>query len=377
MLSIIVGIVILLIIICFVLGYGYLFTAVRKTYLKGKTGAHIFDGQDFSSNIIENGNASPWEKAEDYNRRPLSQSLISHLNKTKSVSFLVIKEGKLLSENYWQGNNQASRTNSFSMAKSITVMLLGCAIQDKKIESTATKLSYFYPGFAKDPNGKDCTLGNLSTMESGLDWDENYANPFKPNAKAYYGDDLADFMLKRKFKAVSGTQFEYQSGTTQLLGFAVRKAIGESLSSYASEKLWKPLGMEYSAFWNLDRENGMEKTYCCINATSRDFAKFGQLLLNNGVYDGQQLLSSEFVQKMITGTKLSQESYGNGIWVNNDAQIKHYYLRGLYGQYVICIPDYNMIVVRTGSSRDEAKDSKERPEEVELFANEAVALFGK
>lgn len=123
-------------------------------------------------------------------------------------------------------------------------------------------------------------------------------------------------------------------------------------------------------------ENGMEKTYCCINAASRDFAKLGQLLLNNGMYNGQQLLSLEFV-KMITGTKLSQESYGNGIWVNNDAKIKHYYLRGLYGQYVICIPDYNMIVVRTGSSRDEAKDSKERPEEVEMFVNEAVALFGK
>ncbi|KUG13219.1 serine hydrolase [Elizabethkingia sp. HvH-WGS333] len=377
MLSIIVGIVILLIIICFVLGYGYLFTAVRKTYLKGKTGAHIFDGQDFSSNTIGNGNILPWEKAADYNRISLSQKLVAHLNKTKSVSFLVIKDEKILSENYWQGNNQASRTNSFSMAKSVTVMLLGCAIQDRKIESTDTKLSYFYPEFAKDPKGKDCTLGNLSAMESGLDWDENYANPFKPNAKAYYGDDLADFMLKRKFKAVSGTQFEYQSGTTQLLGFAVRKAIGESLSSYASEKLWKPLGMEYPAFWNLDRENGMEKTYCCINAASRDFAKFGQLLLNNGLYNGQQLLCSEFVQKMITGTKLSRESYGNGIWVNNDATIKHYYLRGLYGQYVICIPDYNMIVVRTGSSRDEAKDNKERPEEVEMFVNEAVALFGK
>lgn len=143
-----------------------------------------------------------------------------------------------------------------------------------KIESTATKLSYFYHGFAKDPNGKDCTLGNLSAMESGLDWDENYANPFKPNAKAYYGDDLADFMLKRKFKAVSGTQFEYQSGTTQLLGFAVRKAIGESLSSYASEKLWKPLGMEYPLSGILT-ENGMEnlllyqcsiKRFCKIGA---------------------------------------------------------------------------------------------------------------
>ena len=76
MLSIIVGIVILLIIICFVLGYGYLFTAVRKTYLKGKTGAHIFDGQDFSSNTIGNGKVLPWEKTSEYNRISLSQKLV-------------------------------------------------------------------------------------------------------------------------------------------------------------------------------------------------------------------------------------------------------------------------------------------------------------
>ncbi|SPW29628.1 Uncharacterised protein [Elizabethkingia miricola] len=94
MLSIIVGIVVLLLIICFVLGYGYLFTAVRKTYLKGKTGAHIFDGQDFSSNTIKNGNILPWEKASDYNQISLPQKLVAHLDKTKSVSFLLLKMEK-------------------------------------------------------------------------------------------------------------------------------------------------------------------------------------------------------------------------------------------------------------------------------------------
>ncbi|MDE5451232.1 serine hydrolase, partial [Elizabethkingia meningoseptica] len=128
----------------------YLFTAIRKTYFKGRTGASIFDGQDFPSRIIENSVAIPWEKAESYNQSELPSHLLTHLNKTETVSFLVTKNGKLCYENYWRGNNKDSKTNSFSMAKSITVMLLGNAIQDGKIKSVEVKLSELYPGFKDD-----------------------------------------------------------------------------------------------------------------------------------------------------------------------------------------------------------------------------------
>ncbi|NAW50347.1 serine hydrolase [Elizabethkingia argentiflava] len=355
--------------------YRYLITAVRKTYMKGKWGAHILDGQYSAVHIIKNAEPQPWEKDNNYNQTPLSYQLLEHLAQTKTVSFLVVKRGKLLAEYYWSGHDEKSKTNSFSMAKSLTVMLLGCAIHDNKIQGTEAKLIDFYPEFSQDPYGKLCSLEHLSAMESGLDWEEDYSSPFKPNAKAYYGDDLAELMLKRRFKSSPGRQFEYQSGTTQLLGFAIRKAIGMSLSDYASEKLWKPLGMEESAFWNLDRTEGMEKTYCCINAISRDFAKLGQLLLNLGQWQGKQILQPEFVKKMITGTPLSQGAYGNGIWVNKDAAVSHYYLRGLYGQYVICIPEHDIVMVRTGYTRSEQKDSKGRPAEVAFIVDEIVQLF--
>lgn len=374
--TIILGAVALIFILTFALGYQYLFNAVKLTYLKGETGPTIDDGHLFPSNPINTGIAQPWVKDTLYNKIPLSTELSTHLKKTHSASFLVIKDGQLRSENYFGKYHRATRTNSFSMAKSVTVMLAGAAIEDGKIKSLQEKLSSFFPQFAQDDLGKYCSLEDLASMQSGLDWDEDYNNPFAPNAKAYYGTNLAQWVLHRGFDVKPGTRFQYQSGTTQLLGFAIRKAVDMPLSTYASLKLWQPLGMEYQAYWNTDQEEGIEKAYCCINATSRDFAKLGQLLLNEGQWKGKPILNKDFVQKMITGTPLSKEAYGNGIWVNNDAPIPHYYLRGLYGQYVICVPQYQMVIVRTGANRSEAKDRKNRPKEVAFYVNQAVKLFG-
>lgn len=132
--------------------------------------------------------------------------------------------------------------------------------------------------------------------------------------------------------------------------------------------------MEQNATWNTD-DFKMEKTFCCINSTSRDFAKLGQLFLNEGTFNGQQIISATSLAAIKTPTKLSRGAYGKGMWINNDAAVKHYYFRGLYGQYIIMIPEKNMLIVRTGMDKRETVDAKERPSQVAFYVNEVVKNF--
>lgn len=355
-------------------GYDYLFSGISKTYLRGKVSADIDDEELFPSHLVANGSAKPLQKSENYNKIKLSTALEKDLVDSKTASFLVLKDGKLVHEQYWGKYTASTPTNSFSMAKAVTVMLLGKALEDGKVKSLNEKYSDFYDNYANVEFGKNLTLKNLAEMEAGLKWNENYKNPFLPNAKAYYGKSLAETVFLRGFKEQPGTKFEYQSGATQLLGFALRKATNQPLASYLSRSFWIPLGMEKPAKWSVD-ENGMEKTFCCIHAIPRDFAKFGLLFLNNGKVGERQVLSSDFVKKMITPTQHSEGTYGMGIWVNNDNPIKHYYFLGLMGQFIIMIPEKNMVIVKTGSFSDNPKNDRGRPDQAKFMVNETVKLF--
>ncbi|CAD7804671.1 6-aminohexanoate-dimer hydrolase [Chryseobacterium aquaeductus] len=356
------------------LGYAYLFSGISKTYLRGKSSANIDDGKFFRSNLIATTSPKSWEEDPELNKKELPKNISDDLLHSNTASFLVIKNRNLLHEQYFKGYTSLSKTNSFSMAKAITVMLFGKALEEGKFKNIDEKLSDFYDEFKTKPFGKDLTLKNLAQMESGLDWDENYKNPFLPNAKAYYGRSLMKATFSRKFKEKPGERFEYQSGSTQLLGFALKKALNQSLSSYLSEKFWIPLGMEQNADWSID-ESGMEKTYCCIHSNSRDFAKLGQLFLDDGKVGDEQILNLDFVEKMRTPTEKSDNIYGMGFWINNDNPIKHYYFLGLQGQYIIMIPEHKMVIVRTGSYNNLPKTDRGRPDQVKFLVNETVKLF--
>ncbi|UOE38323.1 serine hydrolase domain-containing protein [Chryseobacterium oryzae] len=356
------------------LGYGYLINGISKTYLKGKTSANIDDGNFFSKNNIETKDPKPWETAENYNKTVLPKNIVDDLIHSDTASFLVVKDGKLVHEQYYKNYKKTSLTNSFSMAKAITVMLFGKALEEGKIKNIDQKFSDYFDEFKNRDFAKDLTLRHLAQMESGLDWREDYKNPFLPNAKAYYGKNLMDATFRRIFKEKPGERFEYQSGTTQLLGFAVRKAVNQTLASYLSEKFWIPLGMEHNAIWSTD-SLGMEKTYCCIHATSRDFAKLGQLFLNDGQFEGKQLLDLDFINEMRKPTQKSEEIYGMGFWINHDNPIKHYYFLGLQGQYIIIIPEHKMVIVRTGSYQNLPKTDRGRPDQVKFLVNETVKVF--
>jgi len=335
-------------------GYGYILTGVSRTYLVGHTTANIDDHAQFEKHIISAGTPRPWPKHQNYNAKPLPEALKDYLDKYETAAFLVIKDGQVLSEHYFNGYDERSKTNSFSMAKSVVTMLLDIAIQEGHIESLDQLLTDFLPEFKDDENAKTATIGQLSLMTSGYDWDERYYSPFSPTVELVYSHDIQQFLLSRSFSDMAGERFYYSSASTQLLAIALTRAIRQkypelTLADYLSEKLWKPLGMNDSAFWHTDGQ-GLELAYCCISTNARNFAKFGQLLLDDGKWGEQQLLGKGFVTAM--RTPQAAKSYGYSVWIDRAGAPPFYQLQGHLGQYVTVIPSENMVVVRLGRQRD-------------------------
>ena len=342
-------------------GNGYIFPAIQKTILKGYSTTNIDDHADFKNHVIEAGIPQFWEIHEDFGKFQLTDTLRKELEDFQSIGFAIIKDGKLLYEEYWDDYSDESLTNSFSMAKSVTTMLLGKAIEQGYIKSMDQLIVDFIPEFKDDPHGKLCTVGDLSAMRSGFDWTEEYYSPFNMTTEAYFGKDVEKQLLKRKFATKPGGKFKYSSADTQLLAIILKRATGKSLAAYLSEEFWKPMGMEHDGLWSLS--GGLEKSFCCVHSNVRDFAKLGQLLLQKGNWKDEQLLDSAFVELMITPNYEAfapdePKKYGYSIWIDEEYTPPFYGMMGHLGQRIIVIPDHNIVIVRLGKSKDTTHESK-------------------
>lgn len=197
-------------------------------------------------------------------------------------------------------------------------------------------------------------------MSSGLSWDESYSSLFSLTTKGYYGNNLPQLVLNQTAVKEPGKLFEYRSGDTQLLSLIIEKATGKTLSDYASEKIWTKVGAEHDALWCLDRKDGVEKAFCCFNTNARDFARFGQLVLNGGKWNGEQIVPANYLNEALAPatylfdpeTKKNVDFYGYQWWIINIDGKKVWYARGLLGQYIFVIPDLNAVVVRLGHVRN-------------------------
>ena len=355
-------------------GYGYILTGVSRTYMVGNTTANIDDHAQFETHTIKAGTPSPWVKHPSYNAKPLQKPLTDYLKKYESAAYLVIKDGQLLSEHYFSGYDARSKTNSFSMAKSVVTMLLDITIQEGHVDSLNQPFTDFFPEFKGDENAKLATIGQLSLMTSGYDWEEAYYSPFSPTVELVYSQDIEQFLLTRSFSDKAGERFYYSSASTQLLAIALTRAIRKthpemSLADYLGEKLWKPLGMNDSGLWHTDGQ-GLELGYCCISTNARNFAKLGQLLLDDGEWKGQQLLRKDFVEAM--RTPQANDSYGYSLWINRTNNPSFYQLQGHLGQYITVVPSENMVVVRLGRQRD--KEVSTLTDIIPIYVEHAIAL---
>ncbi|WP_340064374.1 serine hydrolase [Ascidiimonas aurantiaca] len=340
---------VLFIAVLYIFDFDYLIKGVRTIYLKGHKTAYLDDYKVFDNRTIETGNFSePWPQHVNYNKIAATKKLDSLHENLGSVAFLIIKNDSIWHETYWEGYSESSKSNSFSMAKSMVSAMLGKAIMEGYIQGLDQPVSDFFTEFSEGMAAQ-MTVGDLSSMASGLDWDEAYYDPFSVTTRAYFDEKLDQVMLGIKVTEEPGKAYKYLSGSTQLLGMVVAKATGKPLSQYLSESFWKPMGAENEAFWQLDSEkNGVEKAYCCVASNARDFARFGKLYKDHGRWNGKQILDSMFIQRSITPRFKESPQYGYGWWLPQHNGKSFFMMRGHLGQYVIVAPQDNLIIVRLG-----------------------------
>ncbi len=223
----------------------------------------------------------------DFNSTNVSLETLSRMHKT--ISFLVIRNDTLLYEYYAAPNTDTTLVSSFSMVKPMVSTLVGIAIDEGKIGSVEDYLVDYLPEY-KDRIGWDkIKIRNLLHHTSGIRFSDGKFSLTSDNAKYYWGHNLREEVLEAELEFPPDTQFKYSSINTQLLGIILERVTGCTLSKYLEEKLWKPLGMEAPASWSLDGkdENAIEKAFCCLQARTIHFAKFGRLYLNNGNWLGK------------------------------------------------------------------------------------------
>ena len=334
-------------------GRTYLFEAVWYNF------ANIDDYKKFSNNPVVTGDPQPWNISNDYNKNPLPADLKKMLEDLQTVAVLAIKNDSILYEFYWDGYSDSSLSGSFSMAKSITSLLVGAALKEGKIRSLEEPVGNYLEEFRTGERAK-VRIVDLLTMSSGTNWDESYANPFSVTTELYYGHNLYKTATGVSVVQQPGTLHRYKSGDTQLLGLIVEKATGKSLSAYASEKLWQPIGAEHAALWSTDQIGGSEKAYCCFNSNARDFARLGKLMLDSGRWKGNEIISLDYYRQSIKPCLIPDESgqpckyYGYQWWIT-PSRPEVFYARGILGQYVIVIPSKKTILVRLGKKRSDKR----------------------
>jgi CubicO group peptidase (beta-lactamase class C family) len=359
-----------------------LFFSVSCTYVRRVLlywTADIDDNRFFPDREVAAGDYQPWPVSRDVNMTSMSNDESMEFVNYGTVAYLVIQHDSIIHEEYWDGYNPYSESNSFSMAKSFLSMMVGCAIEEGKIKSVDQKVGDFIPEYNVGDNTK-ITIRHLLTMSSGINWTERYKNPFGITARAYYGTNLSKMVLNRRLKEEPGVTFRYLSGTSQLLAIVIERATGQKVSDYFSEKIWKPIGARNAAKWSLDRKDGLEKAFCCFNSNAQDFARIGQLMLDKGNWKGKQLIPESWVEestkpaselKLPDGTPVN--FYGYQWWMKDHKGHHVIAARGLFGQYIFIIPDKDAVIVRLGN-RCRYK-SAAYPSDIDLWLDVALELL--
>ncbi len=289
-------------------------------------------------------------------RTPQQELSVDAYFKQQNVAgLLVIKNGAIVYERYGLGNTPDSLWTSFSVAKSVTSMLIGAAMLDGYIASVDEKVTDYLPRL-KNSAYDQASIRNLLQMASGVAWNEDYADPQSDiNSADWHTLRLYEYLRDKPRQAAPGELFHYNTAETNLAGTLLRSAIGNNLATYLSDKIWKPFGMESDGNWLLSEPGGGEFGGGNFNATLRDYGRIGLFALANGrLPDGQQVLPENWMKDSTTPSAGSA-GYGYFWWLNPDGA---YRALGIFGQEIYINPQ-EQVVIALQSAREVASQDED------------------
>lgn len=306
------------------------------------------------------------------------RDLDDYFERARTTGFLVLKDGKIVCERYLLGADEHSLFTSFSMAKSVVSTLVGFAIGDGLIKSVDDPISKYVPELTG--SGYDgVPIKAVLQMSSGIDFIDDYDSDTSQSSLmwdktvGFNRAPLTDFVRKAARARPPFQQFNYTGLDTQALAWLIAKTTGKTLSEYLSAKMWQPLGMESDANWITDGKgpDANEVAYCCLNATLRDYARFGQFILDNGTWNHRQLLPNGWVHEA-TYPDRPQVDFGHlhagwsagyqyQWWVlpRGEAMIGGFEAQGVHGQFIYVKPEEHLVIVTTSAWLDNWNDMLE------------------
>ncbi len=293
------------------------------------------------------------------------------LEEMETQSFIVIQDDVILYEKYFNDTERDTMLTSFSTAKSFTSALIGIAIDEGYINSADDPITDYLPELAeRDPNFKNITIRHLLMMAGGLDYQEFRPTVFNSDdiLTTYYPNQRKAALEFTQIADAPGQYFLYNKYHPQLLGLILERTTGRSITDYLQEKIWNPLGMEFGGSWSLDSQaSGFEKMEAGLNSRAIDFAKLGRLYLENGNWNGEQVISSEWIadSTQVDPSTHHEEYYPDEFGQTIFGRLEGYYkymwygffraegaydfaAEGDHGQFIYVSPQKNLIIVRNG-----------------------------
>lgn len=300
-----------------------------------------------------------------------------YMAKQRAAGIVILQDGKVRFEKYGLNFSPKGRWTSFSVAKSFTSTLVGAAIQDGYIDSLEDKVSQYIPGL-KGSAYDDVTIRQLLTMSSGVKWNEDYEDPNADvakfnNAEPQNGlDATVSYMRKLPRAHPPGEVWHYNTGETNLIGVLVSSATKKPLAQYLQEKVWQPAGMEAAATW-LQGRTGHEIAGCCIQAATRDYARFGVFVLGGGKAGGRQIVPADwFAQATVKQKDIGDPGHGYGFqwWTYDDGSVA---AQGIFGQGIFIDPKRQLVIASNANWTRATKGPE--PEAREAFYRQVQQLI--